>query len=61
LDELGQRIGSVAKDKNTPLLLHCLSGGRSAMARHTLKQLGYTEVHNLGSLGRARHLVEGAR
>ena len=58
LDELPARIGSVAPDKQAPLLLHCLSGTRSAMARSSLRRLGYARVYNLGSLGRARRIVE---
>lgn len=58
LDELGQRIGGVAPDKHAPLLLHCLSGGRSAIARRSLRSQGYTRVHNLGSLARAKQIVE---
>jgi phage shock protein E len=58
LDELGQRIGSIAPDKNAPVLLHCLSGGRSAMAKQSLRGEGYTQAHNLGSLHRARQIVE---
>lgn len=58
LDELGRRIGSIAPDKSAPLLLHCLSGARSGMAKRSLRGEGYTQVHNLGSLQRARQIVE---
>ncbi len=61
LDELSGRIGSVATDRDAPLLLHCLSGTRSALARAALKRLGYRRVHNLGSLARARRILEQAR
>ena len=40
-------------DRSRPILVHCLSGGRSAIARHQLRGLGYTQVENLGSLRRA--------
>ena len=56
LDQLKERLPSVAPDKQMPLLLHCLSGGRSAMARSMAKGMGYSNVHNLGSLSRARAL-----
>jgi rhodanese-related sulfurtransferase len=39
------------------LLLHCLSGMRSGMAKQKLKSLGYANVFNLGSLARARKIV----
>ncbi len=60
LGELESRIPQIAPDKNQPLLLHCLSGGRSGMAKRKLRAMGYTNVYNLGSLGRARAIVEAA-
>lgn len=30
--------------------LYCASGARSSMAKRMMKQMGYTDVHNLGSL-----------
>src|SRR5215471_17752493 len=57
LGVLAERIEAVAPDKATPLLVHCLSGGRSALAKSTLRRLGYREVRNLGSLGRAKRIV----
>lgn len=56
--ELPDRIGHKVPDKSHPVLLHCLSGTRSGLAARALKSLGYSNVHNLGSLGRARRLVE---
>jgi len=34
--------------KDRPILLHCASGGRSALSGNTLKQMGYEQVYNLG-------------
>lgn len=34
-------------DKNKRIILHCASGGRSALAASTLKQMGYTNVAHL--------------
>jgi rhodanese-related sulfurtransferase len=34
--------------KDRPVILYCGSGGRSALAGKTLKDMGYTEVLNLG-------------
>lgn len=31
-----------------PVILHCASGGRAALAGKLLKDMGYAEVHNLG-------------
>ena len=54
-DSLPRRV----KDKNQVLLVHCLSGGRSGMAKQQLKGMGYPNVFNLGSLGRAQQIVAG--
>jgi phage shock protein E len=58
LGEVTARIQSIVPDKSTPVLVHCLSGGRSAIARRMLRSLGYRQVHNLGSLHRAKRIVE---
>ena len=34
--------------KDRPVILYCASGGRSALAGKTMKDLGYGEVYNLG-------------
>lgn len=34
-------------DKNKRIILHCASGGRSALAAATLKQMGYENVAHL--------------
>lgn len=34
--------------KDRPVILYCASGGRSALAGKVLKDMGYTDVHNLG-------------
>jgi len=61
LNELGERLPREVKDKHQVILLHCLSGGRSAMAKQQALRLGYTNAFNLGSLGRARSAVQSAR
>jgi len=53
LSDLETRVARVVPDKNQVLLVHCLSGGRSAIAKGKLRKLGYAKVHNLGSLSRA--------
>lgn len=37
-----------AFQKNKTVLLHCASGGRSALAGKTLQDMGYTAVFNIG-------------
>ncbi|WIJ23425.1 rhodanese-like domain-containing protein [Devosia sp. RR2S18] len=34
--------------KDRPIILHCASGGRSALSGKTLKDMGYEKVYNLG-------------
>ena len=47
LSEGAERIAEAAPDKDTPLLLHCAVGGRSARAAAWLVEMGYTNVVNL--------------
>jgi rhodanese-related sulfurtransferase len=39
---------SLSLDK--PVILHCASGGRAALAGKLLKDMGYQKVYNLGGL-----------
>ena len=41
---------SVLKDKNTPLFVYCYSGARSGRAVSFLKNMGYTNVKNIGGI-----------
>jgi phage shock protein E len=59
LGEIASSLPRRVKDKNQVLLLHCHSGMRSGVARKKLIDLGYTHAHNLGSYGRAVHIVKG--
>lgn len=61
LGELSVEAPKQLRDKNQILLLHCLSGARSGMARQQLKNLGYANVYNLGSYGRAETIVREAK
>ncbi|WEX87528.1 rhodanese-like domain-containing protein [Sinorhizobium garamanticum] len=45
-----------AFQKDKTVLLHCASGGRSALAGKTLQDMGYTAVFNIGGF---KELVEG--
>ncbi len=48
-------------DKNQVLLLHCLSGMRSGIARRQLRSLGYQNAYNIGSYARAESVVGETR
>jgi len=59
LGELKEALPRRVTDKNQVLLLHCLSGTRSGIAKRVLKSMGYQNVFNLGSYGRAEKIVSG--
>ncbi len=46
-----QRIsaGHVPEDRNTPVIVYCVSGTRSRMAKQLLLSAGFSEVYDLGS------------
>ena len=60
LGELRERLPRHVKEKSQVLLLHCLSGGRSAIAKQQIKSMGYPNVFNLGSLARAKQIAKDA-
>jgi rhodanese-related sulfurtransferase len=57
LSHLREQAPRVLPRKDQPVLLYCLSGSRSMMARGHLKHLGYSQVYNLGSLARAENVL----
>jgi len=57
LGQLRDEIARHAPDKAQPLLLHCLSGTRSGLGKGMLRRMGYRNVFNLGSYGRAEKIL----
>src|SRR5579864_1238195 len=51
LNCLRDHIGRHAPSKEQTILLHCLSGGRSAIGKSILRKMGYRNALNLGSYG----------
>ncbi len=48
LGELPGRLNELPADQNTPIVVHCAAGSRSAMATLFLRQVkGYTHLQNL--------------
>ncbi|GLU32865.1 rhodanese-like domain-containing protein [Trinickia caryophylli] len=45
--ELQAKIGQIAKNKASPVLLVCQNGQQSAKASRVVREAGYTEVHVL--------------
>lgn len=58
LGEFAATLPNLVSDRNRVLLLHCQSGGRSALARRQALSLGYANSYNLGSLARVRQVAE---
>ncbi|MDK2776499.1 MAG: rhodanese-like domain-containing protein [Pseudomonadota bacterium] len=52
-DVIGQRIGELELDKDTPINLYCRSGRRAGVAEDTLESMGYSQVRNIGGLSDA--------
>lgn len=42
---LEMKIGELAKQADHPILLHCATGGRAALASAALEHMGYINVH----------------
>lgn len=47
---LSHEIGKAVPDKDAPIIVYCLSGGRSASARTQLLGMGYRNVFNGGGV-----------
>lgn len=50
LDNISLTAKKINKDSN--VIVYCLSGARSGSACRQLKSMGYTKVYDLGSIGR---------
>lgn len=52
------KIEKTLKDKNKPVIVYCLSGGRSGVALNKLLKMGYTSVYNLGGISSWPYEIE---
>ncbi|MCG3150195.1 MAG: Thiosulfate sulfurtransferase GlpE [Verrucomicrobiae bacterium] len=52
-DKIGSLLPAKESDKSKTILLYCRSGRRSGIAEKRLRELGYTNVFNLGSYSQA--------
>ena len=52
------KIASIAENKDTALYVYCQSGARSRQAAGALKQMGYTNVNNIGGIAAYAGKVE---
>ena len=51
IQELSDRLDELG-DRNETVVIYCQSGGRSMMAKRLLEGKGFTDVHDLGGIGR---------
>ena len=57
-DQIGERIGSVVKDKSKRIYVYCRTGHRARIAKEALEKLGYKNIINLGSLEDASKILK---
>lgn len=51
-------VTKVVRDKDAPVFVHCLSGNRSGQAVSQMKNMGYTNVKNIGGISAYKGKVE---
>lgn len=52
------KVTGMIDNKSTTIFVHCLSGARSRQAAAILKQMGYTNVKNIGGISAYAGKVE---
>ena len=52
------KVTSVIENKDRPIYVHCQSGIRSSQARDRLRELGYTNIKNIGGFAEYSGKVE---
>ena len=52
------KVASVVENKDTALYVYCQSGARSRQAAGLLRQMGYTNVNNIGGIAAYAGKVE---
>lgn len=49
-DQIGEKIGSVVKNKSKTIYVYCRTGRRTKIAKDALEKLGYKDIVDLGPL-----------
>ena len=57
LQAIGAMLGMI-ENRETPLFVYCQSGARSSQAASLLRQMGYTNVQNIGGIASYTGKVE---
>ena len=58
LDQIDSALATIP-NRETPVFVYCLSGGRSGQSVAYLKKMGYTDVVNIGGISSYRGKREG--
>jgi phage shock protein E len=57
-DQIGEKIGSVVKDKSKTIYVYCRTGRRTKIAKEALEKLGYKDIVDLGPLEDAAKIMK---
>lgn len=57
-EEISKKIEEYTKNKDHIILVYCLSGSRSAVAKQSLKNIGYMNTYNIGTFRRMAKLLK---
>ena len=57
-DQIGEKIGSVVKDKSKTIYVYCRTGRRTKIAKEALEKLGYKDIINLGPMEDAASILK---
>ena len=57
-DKIDENVVHKIQDKNTPIVVFCRSGRRSAIAKSKLESLGYNNITDLGSIENAAKILQ---
>lgn len=49
-DQIGEKIGSVVKNKSKTIYVYCRTGRRTKIAKDALEKLGYKDIVDLGPI-----------
>ena len=56
-NQISNQIAQYETDKSRCIIVYCLSGGRSAVAKASLEKAGYTNVVNGGSFKQMQNIL----
>lgn len=57
-DVINTKIAEITTDKSAKIILYCRSGRRSGIAESVLKEMGYVNVENYGSMQSTKEKLE---